>query len=245
MSKDNIICFDSRERLLAKADAYLKDIEFFLSEIEQAVPLLIQVLKSAAKDDLKGEIILLLGGFARHQVAFPLFEIMCDPAQSEEVRHAAAIQLSVTGAFLEEPQKLVADLIGELNHPEAQHRADAALALGWEGNYRAAIALIERLYDPDTMVQQAAVMALTNLRDDRILDLMLERLAHGSFEQKRAILYNLWRFYSRKEQVLTVYRAYLKDKNSDLSYDALVMLSILSEPEQDMDAYLALLEDDE
>ncbi|MBW1675974.1 MAG: HEAT repeat domain-containing protein [Deltaproteobacteria bacterium] len=45
----------------------------------------------------------------------------------------------------------------------------AAFVLGWEGNARAAIPLIELLYDSDIRVQQTVVNALSNLRDDRIL----------------------------------------------------------------------------
>jgi HEAT repeat protein len=245
MANEKVIRFDSRKRLIAKAAEYLEDIEAFLSDLDRAVPLLIQVLKTDADDDLKREIIMLLGGFAKHQVAFPLFEIMCDPAQSDEIRHTAAIQLSVTASFLKSSDNLVDCLVSQLTHPDPQHRANAAFALGWEGNHRAVIALIEKLYDPDPMVQQAAVNALSNLHDDRILDLMLDRLEHGHLDQKRAILYNLWRFYSRQEQVLSVYRAYLGNKDPDLRFDALVMLSTLSDPEQEMDAYLALLEDDD
>lgn len=63
--------------------------------------------------------------------------------------------------------------------------------MGWEGNTQAAIPLIELLYDSDIRVQQTAVNALSNLRDDRILSLMLERLEHGPLEQKRCILFNL------------------------------------------------------
>jgi hypothetical protein len=67
--------------------------------------------------------------------------------------------------------------------------------LGWEGNTQVVIPLIELLYDPDINVQQTAVSALSNLRNDRITGLMLERLEHGPLEQKRSIFFNLWRFY--------------------------------------------------
>ena len=243
MSKEKVIRFDSRKRMLDKASAYLHDIDFFLANITRAVPLLIQVLKTSVDDRMKRNIILLLGGFAKHQVVEPLYEIMCDAEQSEDIRHMASVQLSVTGSFLKDPDGLIARLVTDLSSEDPQLRANAAFALGWEGNQKAAIPLIERLYDRDGSVQQAAVNALSNLRDDRILDLMLERLAHGPAEQKRAILYNLWRFYSRQDQVRQVYRSFLSNEDTELRYDALVLLSTMNEPEQDLDIYLQALAD--
>ncbi len=243
MSSDKVIHFDSHRRLLDKAIDYLEDIEAFLSDIEHAVPLLLKVLKSEADDDLKQKIIMLLGGFARHQVAFPLFDLMCDASQSDEIRHTAAIQLSVTASLLEFPEALVERLLSQLNHPDPQHRANATFALGWEGNHRAAIALIGKLYDADPAVQQAAVNALSNLGDERILDLLIDRLQHGSLEQKRCIIYNLWRFHGQQERILQVYRRYIHHPDPELRFDALVLMSTMSETVQELDAYLDLLQD--
>ena len=207
------------------------------------MPLLLQVLRGSADDDLKQQIILLLGGFAQQQVARPLLELMCDENQSEELRHHAAIQLSVTASFLEAPEAIVDSLVAQLNHPDAQHRANATFALGWEGNHRAAVALVEKLFDPSAEVQQAAVNALSNLRDDRILDLLFDRLTHGSVDQQRAILFNLWRFYNRREQVLAVYRDYLRHPDPALRLDALVLLGTVGETVEEVDRYLELLQD--
>ncbi|MDD3993261.1 MAG: HEAT repeat domain-containing protein [Desulfobacteraceae bacterium] len=245
MAKDNLIRFDSQARLREKALAYLEDVDAFLSDIDRAVPLLLQVLKGSTDDDVKQQIILLLGGFAKRQVAFPLLELMCDAGQSEELRHHAAIQLSVTASFLEAPDALVDSLIGQLNHPDPQHRANATFALGWEGNHRAAVALVEKLFDPSTEVQQAAVNALANLRDDRILDLLLDRLGHGSVDQQRAILFNLWRFYSRREQVLSVYRDYLNHPDPALRLDALILMSTVSETADEVPFYIQRLKDNQ
>jgi HEAT repeat protein len=245
MTNHNVIHFDSQERLREKALAYLEDLDAFLSDLDRAVPLLLQVLKGSADDDLKQEIILLLGGFAKRQVAFPLLELMCDARQSEELRHQAAVQLSVTASFLEAPEPIVEGLIAQLNHPDSQHRANATFALGWEGNHRAAVALVGKLFDPSAEVQQAAVNALSNLRDDRILDLLLDRLTHGSVDQQRTILFNLWRFYSRREQVLAVYRDYLGHPDPGLRLDALVLMSTVSETADEVVHYLELLQDDQ
>jgi HEAT repeat protein len=151
----------------------------------------------------------------------------------------------VTASFLESPESLVDALIGQLNHPDPQHRANATFALGWEGNHRAAVALVEKLFDPSVEVQQAAVNALSNLRDDRIFELLRDRLAHGSVEQQRTILFNLWRFYSRREEVLSVYHGYLCHTDPSLRLDALVLLSTVSETADEMESYLALLQDGE
>jgi HEAT repeat protein len=120
---------------------------------------------------------------------------------------------------------------------------NAAFALGWEGNARAAIPLIELLYDPDIQVQQTAVNALSNLRDDRIFNLMLERLQHGSPEQQRSILYNLWRFYTRQQEVEAVYLQYLQHQDADFRLDALVLLGLVAPPEKHLTIYRKCLQD--
>jgi HEAT repeat protein len=106
-----------------------------------------------------------------------------------------------------------------------------------------AIPLIELLYDPDVQVQQTAVNALSNLRDDRIFNLMLERLQHGPLEQKRSILFNLWRFYSKQREVESVYLQYLDHEENDLRFDALALLGTIAAPETHLEAYCRCLDD--
>ena len=243
MNNNNIIKFEPRERLLKKAKQYLDDIELFLTEKETAVPMLLRAMKVAERR-LKQRIILLLGGFAKQEIALPLYEMMTDPSENDDVRHYASIQLSVTFPFLKEPQDLIERLLLDLNSKDPELRANAAFALGWEGNDQAVTALIELLYDSDTQVQQSAVNALANLRDDRILNLMLERLQHGPYEQKRAILFNLGRFYSKREEVLSVYRKYLTHDDDGLRFDALVMLGSISETPDCVDIYRNCLKDE-
>jgi HEAT repeat protein len=242
MSKNNIINFEPQDRLLEKAQQYVDSVEDFLEERETAVPLLLRALKFADRR-LKRKIILLLGGFAKQEIALPLYKMMIDPAEEEDVRHDASIQLSVTFPFLEEPQALIDSLMKDLKSQDPELRANAAFALGWEGNGQAAIPLIELLYDPNVQVQQSAVNALSNLRDDRILDLMLERLEHGPREQKRTILYNLWRFYSRRKEVIAVYLRYLEHDDNGLRFDALVLLGSMIEIEAYIPIYLNCLKD--
>lgn len=242
MAKHKVIDFESQERLLAKAGRYIESMELFFQEKDRAIPVLLKALKYA-HNKLKRKIILLLGGFAKQEVAWPLYQIMIDTQQDEEVRHFAAVQLSVTLPFLKERQPLIDKLLGSLKHHDQEVRMNAAFALGWEGNARAAIPLIELLYDPDIQVQQTAVNALSNLRDDRIFNLMLERLQHGPLEQQRSILYNLWRFYTRQREVEAVYLQYLEHQDADFRLDALVLLGLVTPPEKHLTIYRKCLQD--
>jgi HEAT repeat protein len=119
----------------------------------------------------------------------------------------------------------------------------AAFALGWEGNTQAALPLIELLYDLDVEVQQTAVNALSNLRDDRVFSLMLERLEHGPLEQKRTILFNLWRFYSKHDEAVSVYLKYLDNEDAELRFDALVLLGSITETVDQLNVYRKCLSD--
>ena len=240
--KTNLIHFESQERLLGKARRYLDCLEAFLQEKETAVPLLLKALRFADRK-LKHRIVLLLGGFAKQDIAWPLYHIMVDPEEDEDVRHNAAIQLSVTIPHLGDPLPLTERLLDDLRNPAPELRANAAFALGWEGNFRAAIPLIELLYDSDIQVQQTAVNALSNLRDDRILNLLIERLEHGPREQKRCILYNLWRFYTKRDAVRNVYLDYLERDDDDLRFDALVLLGAVARPNEYLEVYRKCLRD--
>jgi HEAT repeat protein len=218
---NRVIQFEPRERVLEKAKKYIKSVELFVEERDQAFPVLLRALKHADRD-LKWEIMCVLGTLAKEEVAWPLYQMMVDPSEKDEVRHDAAIQLSVIGPFLKDPKSLADRLLEEIEISDPKRRLHATFALGWRRNFPAAISLIERLYDSDLRVQQAAVTALCNLRDDRILGLLLDRLDHGPIEQKRTILFNLWRFYSKKEEVTKVYLKYLDHEDAELRFDALV-----------------------
>ncbi len=237
-----VINFESKERLFKKVDSYIESIELFLEEQDKAVPLLLKALKYADQE-LKHEIILLLGSWAKQEVAWPLYEILTDTKENKDIRNSASIELSVIFPFLKEPQPLLDRLLEDLKSPRAELRIYAAFALGWEGNTQAAIPLIELLYDSDIRVQQTAVNALSNMRDDRIFSLMLERLEHGPFEQKRCILLNLWRFYSKHKEVISVYLKYLNHDNADLRFNALVLLGSITEVKDYVSVYRRCLRD--
>ena len=242
MNKSKVIHLEPKERLFEKVGSYIESVELFLEERDKAVPLLLRALKYT-DHELKHEIILLLGNFAKQEVAWPLYQMIIDPSENEEIRHLASIELSVIFPFLQEPQPLIDHLLEDIKSPDSELRVHAAFALGWEGNTQAAIPLVELLYDADIQVQQTAVNALSNLRNDSILTLLLERLEHGSLEQKRCILFNLWRFYSKQKEVVSVYLKYLGHENADLRLDALVLLGSVTETKEYIPIYRKSLSD--
>ena len=243
MKKNQIIKLEPKARILAKARNYVESIESFLEESDQAIPLLLKALKYADRD-LKREILLVLGSFAKEQTVWPLYDIMTDPLQDEEVRHDAAIQLSVIAPFSKKDGQALFDrLAEEITSPDAERRLHATFAMGWEENSQAAIPLIERLYDSDPRVQQTAVNALCNLRDDRILDLLVDRLNNGSLEQKKVILFNLWRFHSKHEEVTKIYLKCLHDDNPEIRFDALVCMGPITEVRDHVEIYRNCLRD--
>jgi HEAT repeat protein len=228
MKKNHIIALEPKARMLDRARKYIESVESFLDDGDQAVALLLRAMKHADRG-LKREITVVLGTFAKEQVVWPLYEIMIASSEDEEARHNAAIQLSVIGPFLKDPEPLVDRLLKEIESSDPERRLHATFAIGWKGNYQAATALIARLYDSDWRVQQTAVNALCNLRDHKIFDLLLDRLDHGPLGQKSTILYNLWRFDSRGERVKEIYFKYLEHEEPDIRFDALVCLGRITE----------------
>ncbi len=107
---NRVIEFEPRERVLEKAKKYVESVELFYEERDQAFPVLLRALKHADRD-LKWEIMCVLGTFAKEEVAWPLYHMMIDSSEKAEVRHDAAIQLSVIGPFLKDPQPLADRLI--------------------------------------------------------------------------------------------------------------------------------------
>ena len=242
MKKNRVIELEPKARIVDRARRYIESVESFLDDGDQAVSLLLRAMKHADRD-LKREIILVLGSFAKEECVWPLYEMMTDSSENEDVRHDAAIQLSVIGPLLKDLQPLVDRLLKEIESSDAERRLHATFAIGWEGNFQAATSLIGRLYDTDTRVQQTAVNALCNLRDDRILELLLDRLEHGPSEQKKTILFNLWRFDSKGERVKEIYLKYLEHEEPDIRFDALVCLGPMTETRDYPEVYRKCLKD--
>jgi HEAT repeat protein len=242
MKKRRVIPFDSKARLLKKAKEYVEAVDAFLAEAEQATPVLLRAMKHA-DPELKQQIILVLGSFAKNAVVWPLYELMTDASEAEDLRHHAAIQLSVIGPLIKDSQALCERLLEEMENPDVSRRLHATMAAGWRGNQQAATALIERLYDGDARVQQAAVGALCNLRDERILELLIDRLNHGAAEQRHAILLHLWRFDSREARVQQVYRNCLEHEDPEVRFDALLCSAPVMKPREHAEMYRKCLRD--
>jgi HEAT repeat protein len=244
MTQTNIIQFNPIERVLKKVDTLLETKELFFEDRETAIPLLLNSLKYA-DNNLKQKIILLLGSSAKQEIAWPLYQMLSDPKENEEIRYIAAVQLRVIFPTLKDSQLLIDRLLQDLENEDSELRLYAASALGWNGNFQAAIPLIALLYDSDMDVMQAAVNALTDLGDDRIFTILYDRLKYGALDQKRCILFNLWHLTSKQDEVIEVYLDYLSHSNAELRYDALVLLKALTEPEECLDAYIQCLNDDD
>jgi HEAT repeat protein len=242
MKKRHVIELEPKTRILDRARKYIESVESFLDDGDQAVSLLLRALKYADRD-LKREIILVLGSFAKEECVWPLYDMMTDSSENEDIRHDAAIQLSVIGPLLKDTQPLLDRLLKEIESSDAKRRLHATFAIGWQGNFQAATALIARLYDGDPRVQQTAVNALCNLRDDKIFDLLVDRLDHGLLEQKSTILFNLWRFDSKGERVKEVYLKYLEHEEPDIRFDALVCLGPITKTRDHLQVYRKCLRD--
>jgi HEAT repeat protein len=242
MKSQRVIAFDSKRRILERAQKYIESVQLFLDDGEPAVGVMLKALKHA-EGSLKREIMFVLGTFAKEQVVWPLYGIMTDVAEDEQLRQDAAIQLSVLGPLLSDPQALIDRLLEEMDSPDAERRRFATFATGWAGNQRAALPLIERLYDNDARVQETAVNALCNLRDDKVLQLLADRLEHGPVQQKRVILLNLWRFSAKKAQVKEIYRRCLEDESAELRFTALVCLGRIADVREDAELYRKSLKD--
>jgi HEAT repeat protein len=225
---DKIIQFNAQERLLAKVRSYMYGVEKLIHEGDEAIDVLLRAYPSA-KDNLKIKIVLLLGTLASPAVVDPLFAIMRNDVDSDAIRQAAAIQLSVVGGVLIDSESLVHRLLELLEGGTTFEKANAAFALGWQGNLQAAPFLIDCLFNGEIEVQQAAVTALSNIQDDRLFYVLTERLPKSSKEQQRSILYNLGRFSSRQNEIVQICQNYLSHQDSELRYDALVVLNTVTD----------------
>ncbi len=226
---NTVIPFHPRDHVLNRARDVMEDMDRFMEDPDEAVTVLLKAL-NPADAEMTGKIILLLGGVAPDRVAWPLYGVMTDSSTTEEIRLQAAVQLCVTAGRLADPASLRDRLLADLFDPEPERRQNAALALGWEGNTAAALALMDLLYDEDPDVQLTAVSALANLRDDRIVGLFRDRFKNGPLEQKKAILYNLWRFSGKKKEVVAFYRSVLNHRFAELREDALHLLGLVCTP---------------
>lgn len=243
---ETIIPFDAQGRLLAKARGYAQALDQLIQDGPQAVDPLVRALP-LADNDLKLKIVLMLGTMADPRVVQPLYSVLRDEGLTDNLRQAAAVQLSLAGGLLPATQRrdLAERLIADLTSDNAALRGYAAFALGWEGNQAAVTPLVAALGDDDLDVQQAAVSALTNINDDRLFTALAGRLKRGAKEQQRAILYHLSCFTRRRPEIAAICAEFLNHPDPDLRYDALVVLDTVSQTEKPLKIYLGCLQDND
>ncbi len=242
MDHEKVIPFDIKQRLIDRAIQYLDEYEASSTCSEHAISVLKKALNIVDRR-LKHRIISLFGSQNLSELVWPLYELMVDEQESEDIRHHASVQLNIVATGMEKPERLIEYLEKDLNHPNAFTRALAVFALGWEGNFSAAIALIEKLYDSDVEVQQAAVDALTNLGDQRIFPFLVERLEHAPMDQKKVILYNLASFTDYHCQVIDIYNKYIEHEDPEIRCDALAVMGSIAASEDFISAIQRGLKD--
>ncbi len=242
MDHEKVIPFDIKQRLIDRAIQYLDEYEATSTCSEHAISVLIKALNIVDRR-LKHRIISLFGSQNLSELVWPLYELMVDEEESEDIRHHASVQLNIVATGMEKPDRLIECLEKNLKHPNAFTRALAVFALGWEGNFSAAIALIEKLYDSDIEVQQAAVDALANLGDQRIFPFLVERLEHAPMDQKKVILYNLASFTDYHFQVIDIYNKYIEHEDPEIRCDALAVMGSIAASEDFISAIQRGLKD--
>ncbi len=239
----SIIPFDSNQRVLEQARYYIENPGRILEDREKAIALLLRALK-AGDLALRKELILLLGSVAKEEIYWPLYDIMKDESEPDEFRDQAAIHLAVIGPFLDDPQSLNRKLMADIASGDPELKTRAIMAVGWEGNLAAVLPLIECMYEPEAEIQELAVSALCNLKDSRLMGLLSDRIKTCSFDQKRAILFNLWRFRDKEDEVAAIYKAELESEDSVLRLDVLVLLGQLDKRPENEEIYRELLKDE-
>lgn len=237
-----MIPFDFAQRVINQAKCYIDNPGLILKERHRAVPLLLRALR-AGDINLRKQIIMLLGSVAKEEIYWPLYEIMKDENEPDELRDQAAIHLAVIGPFLDDPQTLIRKLINDISSPDREVRARAIMALGWEGNLSAVLPLIECIYQSDVEIQEVAVNALCNLKDSRLMGLLADRIKNCSFDQKRAILFNLWRFKDKEDEVAAIYKEELESGDPALKLDVLILLGQLDARPENEPVYRELIKD--
>ena len=238
----NVIPLNRPGRLLQKARAYLADMDFFLSDGEHAITVLLDALP-LGDAQLISKMLPLIGSSGKERVLLSLYSLVTGVSVNDQVRRSAAIQLACAASLNDDPSVVRDQLIGNLKHDNPSIRSNCALALGWEGNRDAIDALMTHLQDPDREVQSAVVSALSSVGDTRVLNELIGRLKNGSFEEQRIIISNLWRFEDQTTRVESEYLACVAHCSPDLKIDAIAALAMIPLSSGILNAYRRLLKD--
>jgi HEAT repeat protein len=239
----NVLDFRPDRIILNRAEQLVNNPDLLLKDRERGVPCLLRALK-LGDIDLRRKIIILLGSFAAEEIIWPLYDILKDESEPCELREQAAIHINVLGPFLENQRLLAKRLLRLLSDEEHDTRVLAIIALGWEGNHAAKQPLTECLYDVSDEIQEVAILSLCNIKDSRILDILITRMHSASFEQRRAILYSIWRFTDRAEEILSIYRNELEHGDMRLKLDVMILLGELDNMDKQADIYWKYIGDE-
>lgn len=237
-----IIEFKPKELNLKKLREYADNLDLFFEENEKAVSILQEYFKYA-DDALKIKVVLLLGSFAKERSGEFCYRTAMDKKEDEMVRDAAALQLGHLLRNTNDREELVERLLNDVGSKEKDRRIYAVRALGFEGNHEAALPLLGLLYDPDTVIQQCAVNAISNLRDPNVVTILKDQLKSASKEKTMTILFNLWRFEGRRKEIIPIYLKYVQGKDLDLRFHALLLLGYIADVEEHLDVYSGLIQD--
>lgn len=237
-----IVKIDSKADRVKKLQEYSENVDFFLNEYEKAVSLLKKYFKYA-DDELKLSVIMLLGSFAKDHSGEFCYRIAMDEKEHEMVRDTAALQLGHILRYSDGQEEIMEMLLLDLKNRKKCKRQYAIRALGFEGNHKAALPLVELLYDPDGDIRQWAVNAISNLREPSVVNILKSQLKNGSSEMIKTILFNLWRFNEQKEQIIPIYLDYIRSSDPELRFFALNMIGNISNVDELFDLYSSLITD--
>lgn len=224
-----------RQRLLARAAA--------LAETggadEKGLALCLRALPMA-QPDLKQRLLLFLARTAPEQALDPAWEILSASREPHNLRLCAAVQIK--GMLCRDtPGKkdLVKRLTAGLSHPTPEMRKLCLCALSFPGNREAFAPIREAFLDPDISVRLAAVAALAGLGLAEAFEPLCELLRKGNPEEKKAVLFNLWRTGRDREETTSIYARYVFHESPEIR---LVCMAFL--PER-ADLFQSLLRDPE
>lgn len=241
---ETIIKFKSKELHIKKLQEYLENVNLFFKEYEKAVPLLKRYFKDI-ENELKLRVILLLGLFAKEKSGRFCYQIAMDVQEDGMVRDTAALQLGHILRCSINNENLQETLLMDLKSEDKNKREYAIRALGFEGNQRAALPIVELLYDPDPDIQECAVNALANLRCPSVVTILKNQLEKASEEEVKTILFNLWRFEEQKKEIIPIYLNYIKSGDPELRFFSLIMLNNISNVEDHLEQYSNLIIDND
>jgi HEAT repeat protein len=240
MKSAEVLPFNRSNHLLKKAQALLENKDLYFSDPQQGVTCLLDALPYC-QPSMMLKILPLLGYAGKDRVLWPLYRLIINPEQNDQVRFSSAVQLATAASQSRDPSAVTALLIDCLDYPQSSVRSSCAIALGWDGNTIAVNHLLHHLTDNDRDVQAAIVTALSAIGGLQVYNQLTDRLRTGTIEEKRSIVLNLWRFMEKMPQVKDVYLNYIDQIEAELKVDLLTGVGMIPLSEKIISVYRSLL----